>query len=109
MPRGEEALLPGEIHVISERIDPALLARLTGAIFGIMVKYVVDVDRGVIAIGGELLADAEAVLLDQGRDTRGLWGATSYPGSGRDECIEYTVIIKIRQARTNPGMAAEDH
>jgi hypothetical protein len=108
MPRGEEALLPGEIHVISDRIDPALLARLTGAIFGIMVKYVVDVDRGVIAIGGELHADGEAVLLGLESDQRSLWGANYYPGSGLDDCIEYTALINIRPARGNPGMEVLD-
>src|SRR5947199_10259135 len=103
MPRGEEALLPGEIHVISERIDPALLARLTGAIFGIMVKYGVDVDRGVIALGGELHAGAEAVLLDLGSDQRSLWGAKYYPGSGRDERIECTALDNTRPARSHAG------
>jgi len=108
MPRGEEALLPGEIHVLSERIDPRLLAHLTGSIFGIMVKYVVDVDRGVIAIGGELHADAEAVLLGLESAQGSLWGANYYPGSGQDECIEYTALINIRPARGNPGMEVLD-
>lgn len=31
-----------------------------------MVKAVVDVEQGILAIGGELHSDEEATLLDQG-------------------------------------------
>lgn len=34
--------------------------------FGDMTKAVVDVEKGIMAIGGELHSDEEAVLLDQG-------------------------------------------
>jgi len=33
--------------------------------FGDMVKAVVDVERGVMAVSGELHSDEEALLLDQ--------------------------------------------
>ena len=51
-----------DILLISSRIDPAKLRRLVGAYFTDMVKYVVDVRRRVVAIGGELHADAEHLL-----------------------------------------------
>ncbi len=73
-----------------------------------MVKYVVDVRRGVVAIGGELHADAELVLLEHGSRQADLWGANYYPGRGRDGCIEFTSLINIRPARGNPGMEVED-
>ena len=73
-----------------------------------MVKYVVDVERGVVAIGGELHADAEQVLLEQGSRQADLWGANYYPGRGREGCIEFTALINIRPARGNPGMEVED-
>lgn len=96
------------IVVIRDRIAPALLRRLVDAWFGDMVKYVVDVSRGVIAIGGEMHADAEAVLLEQGSLQEDLWGANYLPGQGPDECIEYTSLINIRPARGNRGMEVED-
>jgi hypothetical protein len=45
---------------------------------GDTVKPVVDVKRSIIAIGGELHADAEALLLEQGSDQKNLWGANFY-------------------------------
>jgi len=41
---------------------------------GDMIKAVVDIERGVMAIGGEMHADEEAVLLDDGSREVDLWG-----------------------------------
>lgn len=98
---------PADILVLERRIERADLARLVG-LFGDMVKYVVDVERGVVAAGGQLHADAEQVLLEQGSRQADLWGANYYPGRGRDGCIEFTALINIRPARGNPGMDVDD-
>jgi len=42
-----------------------------------MVKAVVDIDQRIMAIGGELHSDEEAVLLEQGSLQKNLWGAIS--------------------------------
>jgi hypothetical protein len=97
-------VMPGDIHIITERITAELLERLVRESFGIMVKYVVDIEQGAIAIGGELHADAEGALLESGSNSKNLWGANYYPGRGREECIEYTAMINIRPARGNVGM-----
>jgi hypothetical protein len=49
---------PAGTLVLERRIERAELVRLA-RLFGDMIKFVVDVERGVIAIGGELHADAE--------------------------------------------------
>ena len=90
-----------DIVLISSRIDSAQLRRLVGAYFTDMVKYVVDVERRVIGIGGELHADAEQFLLDDGSRQEDLWGANYYPGEGPEDCIEYTALINIRPAQGN--------
>jgi hypothetical protein len=100
--------MPGDIHLITNRIDPALLERLVRESFGDMVKYVADLERRVIAVGGELHADAEAVLLESGSSSRDLWGANYFPGRGPEECIEYTALINIRPAQGNMGMEVRD-
>jgi hypothetical protein len=98
---------PAEILVLERRIARGDLARLAG-LFGDMLKYVADVERGVVAAGGQLHADAEQVLLEQGSRQADLWGANYYPGRGRDGCIEFTSLINIRPARGNPGMEVDD-
>src|SRR3989449_11634574 len=73
---------PTDILVLERRIARDDLVRLL-RLFGDMVKYVVDVERGVVAVGGELHVDAEQVLLEQGSRQADLWGANYYPGRQR--------------------------
>lgn len=100
---------PQEAIALAEQpIEPALLARLVAAWFGEMVKLVVDVRRQIVAVGGELHADAEQLLLDHGSLQADLWGANYYPGRGPDGCLEYTALINIRPSQDNPSMEVQD-
>ena len=98
----------GDIALVTAPIAPVELSRLVRESFEVMVKYVVDVERGVVAVGGALHADAEALLLEDGSRQEDLWGANYYPGQGPEECIEYTSLINIRPSRENPGMEVRD-
>jgi hypothetical protein len=97
-----------DIVIVTEPIRSDTLRTLVKRFFLDMVKYVVDVERGVVAVGGELHADAEALLLEDGSRPQDLWGANYYPGRGAEDCIEYTSLINIRPAQGNPGMEVED-
>ena len=101
-------MTPPPIVITDRRLEPAELARLVHAYFGDMVKFVVDVRRRRIAVGGELQADAEALLLEDGSEQPDLWGGNYYPGLGPDGCVEYTSLINIRPAQDNPGMEIAD-
>lgn len=93
-----------DILVLHKRISSHDLKALVERFFEDMAKYVVDVQRGVAAVGGELHADAETVLLEDGSAQADLWGANYYPGRGPDACIEYTSLINIRPSQGNPAM-----
>lgn len=99
---------PGVVIVKEGRIGPPELRRLVLLYFEDMVKYVVDVERGVIGLGGEMHADAEQLLLEDGSRQADLWGANYYPGRGREDCIEYTSLINIRPAAGNRSMEIQD-
>jgi hypothetical protein len=95
------------ILVLRKPIEPHELARLL-VMFEDMVKYVVDVERGIAAVGGELHADAEETLLAEGSRQEHLWGANYYPGRGAADCIDFTALINIRPAHDNRSMLIED-
>jgi hypothetical protein len=97
-----------DIVLLDRPIEPEELRVLVERFFEDMVKYVVDVERGVIAVGGELHADAEAILLEQGSRQSDLWGANYLPGRGEGGCIEYTSLINIRPAQDNRSMEVQD-
>ena len=97
-----------DILILREPVSPTILRVLQDRFFQDMVKYVVDVRRGIAALGGELHADAEALLLGDGSLQDDLWGANYYPGKGPEDCIEFTSLINIRPARGNRSMVLED-
>jgi hypothetical protein len=98
---------PDDVLILHTPIAPEELRRLAVRFEG-MVKYVVDVERAVIAIGGEMHADAEQVLLEAGSRQQDLWGANYYPGRGPEGCVEYTSLINIRPSAGNRGMELQD-
>ena len=55
-----------EPRVVRDAISLAEVQELAQRRFGDMVKACVDIRRAVMAIGGELHSDEEAVLLDDG-------------------------------------------
>jgi len=76
--------------------------------FGELVKAVVDVEREIMAAGGELHADEEALLLEQGSEQRHLWGINIYPALPPPDRIEFDSLINIRPAQGNRSRGVGD-
>jgi hypothetical protein len=69
------------------------------------IKLAVDIQRRVAAGGGELHADCEAVLLEDGSRQEDVWGADWIPATGQ---ITYEALINIRPGQNNPSMEIQD-
>ena len=76
--------------------------------FGDWIKAVVDVSRGIMAVGGELHADDEAVLLADGSRQRDLWGINLYPAEGGPDWIEFDSLINLRPSQGNRSRGVDD-
>jgi hypothetical protein len=96
------------IEIIRRPINRARLSSLAETQFGDMVKAVVDVERGVLAIGGELHSDEEATLIDDGSAQANLWGINLYPAEGNDAWIEFDSLINVRPSQGNRSRNVED-
>lgn len=97
-----------DIRIITEKISKLQLKEQCDHWFGDMVKLVVDVEREVIAVGGELHADAETLLLEQGSKQEYLWGANFYPWNSPDQRISFIALINIRPHQDNPSLEILD-
>ena len=76
--------------------------------FGDFVKAVVDVERCIMAVDGELHADEEALLLRQGSSQADLWGINIYPELSRADRIEFDSMINIRPMQGNRSRSVDD-
>jgi hypothetical protein len=88
-------------------ISRGRLTELAEAGFGDMIKAVVDCRRRVMVVGGELHADEEQWLLDDGSDQADLWGINRYPGDPSDDWIESDSMINVRPAQGSPSRGVE--
>jgi hypothetical protein len=96
-----------EIRIVRDAVSRSVLREMAKQQFGDMVKAVVDVEQGIMAIGGELHSDEEAVLLDQGSLQRHLWGINLYPEQPDQEWIEFDSLINVRPSAGNRSRHVE--
>jgi Protein of unknown function (DUF5674) len=72
---------------------------------GSYIKLAVDIERGILAGGGELHADCEAILLEEGSRQVDIWGADWYPLTQE---VGYESLINIRPRQNNRSMEIQD-
>jgi len=102
----DESIMP--ISIVEEPIKKSKLSELAKKQFGDLVKAVVDVERKIMVIGGELHSDEEALLLEQGSKQKNLWGINLYPDKIGEELIEFDSIINIRPSQGNRSRDVND-
>ena len=73
-----------------------------------MAKAAVDVGRGVMAIGGELHSDEEALLLEDGAVQADIWGINLYPAEPEDAWVEFDSMINVRPSANNRTRGVDD-
>lgn len=96
------------IEIVRSPMSRSALGRAAAALFGDMIKAVVDVRRRIMAIGGELHSDEEAALLEDGSRQADLWGINLYPAERGPDWIEYDSMINVRPSQGNRSRDVED-
>jgi len=92
------------IVLLRERATREQLAQMLEAL-EVYVKVAVDINRGVLAGGGALHADCEAVLLDDGSAQDDIWGADWIPVSQQ---VRFEALINIRPRQNNFSLTILD-
>lgn len=97
------------VRVVRTSISLAGLEAMAERMFGNLVKAVVDIEVGVMAVGGEMHADEEALLLGEGSHQAGLWGINLYPAEfGTARFVEFDSVINIRPSQGNRTRSVDD-
>jgi hypothetical protein len=99
---------PDAPRLIRDPIALAEVQELAAQGFGDMVKACVDIARGVMALGGELHSDEEAVLLGDGSKQADVWGINIYPSESGDGWIAFDSMINVRPTQGNRSRGVDD-
>ena len=92
------------IHIITERATSEQIQEMLEAL-QTYIKLAVDVRRRIVAGGGEMHADCEAALLDDGSRQEDVWGVDWFPES---RTVRFQSLINIRPARGNRSLEIGD-
>lgn len=92
------------IHLLKEKAIPTQIDQMLQE-YENMIKIVVDIRRRLLSGGGEMHADCESVLLEDGSEQDDLWGANWYPSEQR---IEFESLINIRPRLGNRNIVIQD-
>lgn len=76
--------------------------------FGNLVKAVVDIERGIMAVDAEMHADEEQMLLENGSEQKDLWGINIYPDMKDENWIEFDSMINLRPSQENRTRGVEN-
>jgi hypothetical protein len=93
---------------LANPISRAELELMAAAMFGDLVKAVVDVRREIMAVDAELPSDEEAFLLERGSAQEDLWGINLYPALPGRDFVEFDSVINLRPSRGNRSRGVED-
>ena len=94
--------------IIEVTISLAELRKMAQGKFGNAVKAVVDLERRIMALDGDLHADEEALLLENGSNNANLWGINLYPALNNADWIEFDSMINLRPAQNNLSRGVDD-
>lgn len=92
------------IYLIRDRATQEQIDEMLQAMGG-YIKLAVDIERGILAGGGELHAECESVLLEDGSQQKDVWGADWNPFAQK---VTYESLINIRPSRNNRSMEIQD-
>ena len=98
------------LFIIDHTLSITALTELAKERFGDLVKAVVDVENGAMAIGSELHVDAEQLLLQKGSRQQDLWGINLYPDAFGDmeRFVEFDSMINLRPGQGNRSRGVEN-
>lgn len=96
------------IRIIRDSVGIDELKQIAKDQFGDFVKAVVDVERRLMAIGGELHADEEVLLSEDGSKRENTWGINIYPDKSDDEWIEFDSMVNIKPQFGNRSRGVEN-
>lgn len=96
------------MKIIKETLTLKELNEMAVALFGSLVKAVVDVEKEIVAVDAPLHADLEALLLQDGSKQKNLWGINFYPEISGDDFVEFDSMINLRPTEKNMSRGVDN-
>lgn len=98
-----------DIKIVKDKISLDELKKMAHEGFGDIIKVVVDVEQEIMAVGGELHADEEVLLMEEcGSVRKNTWGINLYLEKSGEDFIEFDSMVNIKPQYNNRSRSVED-
>src|SRR6266508_3965515 len=97
-----------EITLVDKPITREQVKAAAWPFYEEVIKVVVDIEKRIMAIGGEMHADEEKFLLEHGSKQEDLWGINILTELEGPEMIQFDSIINVSPRRGNRSRGVED-
>lgn len=99
-----------DIKIVTDTITLTEVRELAKKWYGTIIKGVIDIEKEIVALGGEYHMDANMVLLENGSQQENIWGFNLCLNVKKDSprWIEYIALINIRPRQNNQSMEIKD-
>lgn len=98
-----------ELHIIEKPITRTELKKIAEERFGDLVKAAVDIEQGIMAVGGEFHMDEQTALFEEkGSKQQNIWGINIYPDDTGEGFIEFDSMINLKPNQGNRTRNIQD-
>lgn len=96
------------IKIVKDKISTEELEAIGQEFYQSIIKGVVDIEKQIVAFGGEYHIDASEILINNGSSQNDVWGFNIVFDRPKDSWIEYISLINIRPQVGNLDMEVQD-
>jgi hypothetical protein len=97
-----------EIKIFIEPVPMETVKQMAEATHGDFVKGVVDLEKKLLGLGGDMHSDIEQLMLERGSKQQNLWGINLYPDKPFPDFLEFDSMINIRPRQNNRSRGVDD-
>ncbi|OGF69495.1 hypothetical protein A3H65_01305 [Candidatus Giovannonibacteria bacterium RIFCSPLOWO2_02_FULL_45_14] len=98
------------MKIVKDKISMGEVSEMAGKLFGDFTKAVVDIEQGIMGVGGELHADIEVKLMEEcGSKRENTWGINIYPKISGEDMIEFDSMVNIKPLLGNRTRGVENN
>lgn len=97
------------MKIIKDKIEIGELKEMAKKMFGGLVKAMVDIEKGIIAVDAPMHSDLLEFLIEQeNSEPKNLWGINIYPEKAGEDFIEFDSIMNLKPDLGNRSRGVEN-
>lgn len=97
------------MKIIKDTIEISELKQMAAKMHGELVKIMVDVEKGIIAVDAPMHSDLlELLIAEENSEPQNLWGINIHPDKTGEDFIEFDSMMNLKPALGNKSRYVEN-